>query len=275
MKRYNINSKIFTGTVGNGKTTNIINELQKLIEEYPDIKIYVFEEYPEISSKFQNGNIRDILSKEIDLVIISTSREYNIPLDLIKPYIYSCPIWLELNTKMNIDIHKSSMKEESIRIEMVLFDFDDTLCIHNEHGYSIDKERLFYERVLLKSTKLWENCSINEQLKSFMCLCKKNNIQMGLISALSICASSALKVNWVKENYGFELENYCVGSPGEKTEMLIALSNIHNIPREHIMIIDDLYSTIDSASNKGFVAVSPMQIVNYVNQEIYKMKIFF
>lgn len=102
MKRYNINSKIFTGTVGNGKTTNIINELQKLIEEYP-----------EISSKFQNGNIRDILSKEIDLVIISTTREYKIPLDLIKPYIYSCPIWLELNTKMNIDIHKSSMKEKS------------------------------------------------------------------------------------------------------------------------------------------------------------------
>lgn len=115
MKRYNINSKIFTGTVGNGKTTNIINELQKLIEEYPDIKIYVYEEYPEISSEFQNGNIRDILSEEIDLVIIGATTEYNIPLELIKPYIFRCPIWLELNTKMNIDIHKSSMKEENIR----------------------------------------------------------------------------------------------------------------------------------------------------------------
>lgn len=27
-------------------------------------------------------------------------------LDLIKSYIYICPFWLELNTKMNIDIHK-------------------------------------------------------------------------------------------------------------------------------------------------------------------------
>ena len=48
MNRYNINSKLFYGKVGSGKTTSIINDLRKLITKYPDIKIFINEDIYEI-----------------------------------------------------------------------------------------------------------------------------------------------------------------------------------------------------------------------------------
>lgn len=52
-----IKSKIFSGAIGTGKTTNMINELQGVIRDNPNILIYVYEELPEIHNAFHNEHI--------------------------------------------------------------------------------------------------------------------------------------------------------------------------------------------------------------------------
>lgn len=98
-----IKSKIFSGAIGTGKTTNMINELQGVIRDNPNILIYVYEELPEIHNAFQNEHITDILTENVDLIVIGSTTAQNIPLELIKPYLYTTPIWLELETKIQID----------------------------------------------------------------------------------------------------------------------------------------------------------------------------
>lgn len=71
----------------------MINELQGVIRDNPNILIYVYEELPEIHNAFHNEHI----------IVIGSTTAQNIPLELIKPYLYTTPIWLELETKIQID----------------------------------------------------------------------------------------------------------------------------------------------------------------------------
>lgn len=103
MIKSTINSKIFSGARGTGKTTNIINELQGIIRDNPNILIYVYEEFSEIHNAFHNEHMTDILNENVDLIIIGCTTAQNIPLELIKPYLYTTPIWLELETEIPID----------------------------------------------------------------------------------------------------------------------------------------------------------------------------
>ena len=64
-----IKSKIFSGAIGTGKTTNMINELQGVIRDNPNILIYVYEELPEIHNAFHNEHITDILTENVDLIV--------------------------------------------------------------------------------------------------------------------------------------------------------------------------------------------------------------
>ena len=154
-------------------------------------------------------------------------------------------------------------------IEMVMFDFDDTLCIHQKHAYSEKDNREYQKCVLKKSEHLWSDCDINKQMKVFMQMCADYGMHMGLISAVELCSTGALKAKWVEKKYGFSLEGCCVGRRKDKTDMLIALSDAYSIPRERIMIVDDHPMVIEDVALAGFVAVTPMQVVNYVNSIIY------
>lgn len=111
MKNYDIYSKIFYGKVGSGKTTRIINDLRKLITKYPNIKIFIMEDFPEIKDGIKDfvsiGTISTALNDDIDLIVVGDYVTKNIPISLLTPYIYYKPIYFELRTEKELEIIKS------------------------------------------------------------------------------------------------------------------------------------------------------------------------
>lgn len=150
--------------------------------------------------------------------------------------------------------------------KIVLLDFDDTLCIHENHQGDED-DSIYNKNILKIGIDTWSNCSPNIHLKRFMEECIKRNIKLGLISATMSYPHMKAKNDWVLDNYGIELENYCVGTYEGKVKIMIAISDAFNIPREQILIIDDLYENLERAAKNGFMACTPMEIVNYIETE--------
>lgn len=148
------------------------------------------------------------------------------------------------------------------KLEMVLFDFDETLCIHTKHE---DQDYVqFCSNVLLNREKAWSDCSPSTHMKKFMDICQKRYISMGLISAASEYFTMLYKAKYVLENYGIALENFCVGKIELKVPTMKAISEAYNIEPSNMLIVDDNVPTIMSAIDAGFQACSPMEVVNFV-----------
>jgi hypothetical protein len=169
---------------------------------------------------------------------------------------------------------QNAFKEEQIlmnkleNLEMVLFDFDDTLCIHSHRSDSYEElmEYLSYIHSGETFPKSWNKSKPNLQLKKFMDYLADKNIPMGLISGVRDCKTAERKIKWVKENYGYLLENYCVSSQEQKIIELKVLAKVNRLHEKQIAIIDDLYPNLEKAESEGFVALSPMQVVNLFNE---------
>lgn len=149
-------------------------------------------------------------------------------------------------------------------LKIVLFDFDDTLAIWNTHKCGEDDAE-YVRTVLDFGTLTWQQCKPNKQMKQFMQMCKDKNIRMGLISKTCTVLHMHGKQQWVKENYGFELENFCVSEMPFKLEMLKGIEKAYGYQRDEIAIIDDFYEHTTNAANNDFCAYTPMEIVNFIN----------
>lgn len=148
------------------------------------------------------------------------------------------------------------------QLKCVLYDFDDTLCIHKDHREGSDAA---YDRdVLINGAGAWRDCDINPHMKAFMNMCEASGVRQGLISATTSAKHMQGKVAWVKENYGVELENFCVGTPEAKLRIMLALADTSGFHKYEILIVDDYFENTTRAANAGFMACTPMEIVNFV-----------
>lgn len=152
------------------------------------------------------------------------------------------------------------------KVKVVLYDFDDTLCIHKNH--QCFDANTYNTDILLYGPETFKMCKPNSAMKEFMNLCKSKNIRQGLASHVLSVKHADAKNKWVKKEYGIELEDYCVGHAEGKVEMMNAIHSAYGYSKDEILIIDDLYPTLEKAANEGFQACTPMEIVNYI--EDYK-----
>lgn len=59
-------------------------------------------------------------------------------------------------------------------LKIVLFDFDNTLCIHTNHGkWDEQQSKVNRATIVSGSLAVWDDCEISEDLKKFMELLKK------------------------------------------------------------------------------------------------------
>lgn len=150
-------------------------------------------------------------------------------------------------------------------LKMVLFDFDDTLAVHSQ-GHRISDHLMKYMiNVHSGSKELWNTSKPNLQLKKFMDYLAYKNIPMGLISGVHNCKAAERKIEWVKENYGYSLENYCVSSQEQKMIELSTIAEVNGFHESQIALVDDYYENLGNAEKMGFTTFSPMEIVNLVN----------
>ena len=147
-------------------------------------------------------------------------------------------------------------------LNMVLFDFDDTLYIHDQHYYSMEN---MWELNALAGNQVYEDDHVNAQMKEFVQKCDKADILLGLISATPYMIMAKEKVRWANRIYDVTFENYCVSDAEHKVKMLEFLSLTYKFKPESIAIVDDLWFTLQAAEEHGFKALTPMEVVNYIN----------
>lgn len=152
------------------------------------------------------------------------------------------------------------------KLKVVIFDFDDTLAIHSDHAFP-EREQ-FQEnvmKVLQDDYTVFNDCSPNDFMKEFMELCSTKDLHLGLVSHCESSKIAKMKCEWVLRNYGHALENYCVSSREMKLVTLRSLAEMLHCKADEILIVDDLYTTLDEAASAGFQAATPMEIVNFVS----------
>ena len=87
-----------------------------------------------------------------------------------------------------------------------------------------------------------------------------------MISGTECYIHSVNKERWVKDHYDINLENYCVCSQDMKLAIMIALAEASHYENEEILLVDDFYRNLERATDHGFQACTPMEVVNYINQ---------
>lgn len=148
-------------------------------------------------------------------------------------------------------------------LKVVCFDFDDTLCIHSER---VDKGMFKYLCSMHADNDYWKDSEANLQLKLFMDYLHAQGTKMCLIGGVDSFKEAERKVQWVKEKYGYSLENCCVSKQELKVVELKAIAELGGFYKKQIALVDDMYENLHSAECEGFVALSPMQVVNLFNE---------
>lgn len=156
------------------------------------------------------------------------------------------------------------LKLEDICI--ALFDFDDTLCVHTKRPQSWALPDRQYNRDVLAGVNPWWDGVAPAVMQEFVHLCLAMNIAVGLISSTGSYLRAEAKVHWVKENYGVDMPNYCVGSPDSKIWMAQSVCDYHHLTPDKVLFVDDLYDNLEKMGQEGFVACSPMEIVYFMEQ---------
>lgn len=151
-------------------------------------------------------------------------------------------------------------------IKLILFDFDDTLCIHHKRGYT-EKDEFELDLRIYKGKEPWVNHSTNKHMKLFLEECEHKNIKLGLLSVVSNFKHAQAKEKWILENYNIKLENFCVGTDEEKIRQLEIIAKAYELKKEEILIVDDKQSILNEVSLLGFLAWSPMEVVNYIEEK--------
>lgn len=148
-------------------------------------------------------------------------------------------------------------------LKVVCFDFDDTLCIHSER---VGKGMFKYLCSMHADNDYWKDSEANLQLKLFMDYLHAQGTKMCLIGGVDSFKEAERKVQWVREKYGYSLENCCVSKQELKVVELEAIAELGGFYKKQIALVDDMYQNLEKAESEGFVALSPMQVVNLFNE---------
>lgn len=152
-------------------------------------------------------------------------------------------------------------------VKIVLFDFDDILCIHQNHVSKPEYEqRCFIKEIVgdITETSRWLDTSISTHLKDFVIECKKRGLEIGLVSWVENCKVAEAKQRWAEKRYGVHFENYCTSTAEGKIEIMQGVADYRGLRPDQILLVDDWWQTLTNAANAGFQAASPMECVIFM-----------
>lgn len=152
-------------------------------------------------------------------------------------------------------------------LKIVLFDFDNTLCVHTDHKkWTESQKNAARAKLVSEDLSMYDGCKINDNLRKFMELLQTKNIRIGLLSTVESHPWALMKQRFVRERYHVKLENFCVGTQEGKLDMLNAIADSNGYSKQEVAIVDDYWYQLERASDAGFAAYSPLEIVNYINE---------
>lgn len=151
------------------------------------------------------------------------------------------------------------------KLKVVVFDFDDTLCVHTEHGsYDRQKTRDYF-KAMINGKNWWDanGAKPSKAMQMFIDLLKERDIPMYLCSAVTSSIHATRKVAWVSKKYGVYMSDLCVAEPEDKLNALLALVDALSVERDSILIVDDYYAVVESVANAGFQSATPVEAIEF------------
>ena len=147
-------------------------------------------------------------------------------------------------------------------IKVAIFDFDDTLAFHKDREFiehrkkdntywiqAYKNPKIFYEKI--------EPCIAPEQMQKLVNCCREKHIKMYCLSAMRFSLHSKAKENFIKNNYGKDIEFLSASSQEIKTDVVKLMCEIYNCKLENILFVDDMEDNINNMKNLGIYALTP------------------
>lgn len=149
-------------------------------------------------------------------------------------------------------------------IKVVIFDFDDTLAIHEDKYFNIHRMEseekylgfylnaykypdIFYEQI--------EPCKRNDILYEFVNNLRKRNIKMYCVSGMNFSFHLKAKQSFVNKHYGKDIEVISSSSQELKLESVKIIQRINNCNLDEILFVDDRIDVIKLLNQNGIKAI--------------------
>ena len=159
------------------------------------------------------------------------------------------------------------MKIENINLEkikVVIFDFDDTLAIHEDKDYgkhrreNEDKYLSYYLNAYKNPEVFYENiepCVKSEVLYKFINNLRNKNIKMYCLSGMKFSFHLKAKQNFINKHYGNDIEVISASTQELKLDGVKIIQRLNNCDLEEILFIDDREDVIKLLNNNGIKSI--------------------
>lgn len=165
------------------------------------------------------------------------------------------------------------MKIENINlnnIKVVIFDFDDTLAIHEDkdflihRGESEEKRLGYYLNAYQNPSTFYEDiepCVRSEVLYNFISDLRNKNIKMYCLSGMKFSFHLKAKQNFINKHYGNDIEVISVSTQELKLDGVKIIQRLNMCNLEEILFIDDREDVINILSQNNVKAILISDIV--------------
>lgn len=159
------------------------------------------------------------------------------------------------------------MKIENINLEkikVVIFDFDDTLAIHEDKDYGKhcrenEDKYLSYYLNAYKNPKIFyediEPCVKSEVLYKFINNLRKKNIKMYCLSGMKFSFHLKAKQNFINKHYGNDIEVISTSTQELKLDGLKIIQRLNSCDLEEILFIDNREDVIKLLNSNGIKSI--------------------
>ena len=159
------------------------------------------------------------------------------------------------------------MKIENINLEkikVVIFDFDDTLAIHEDKDYdkhrreNEDKYLSYYLNAYKNPEVFYENiepCVKSEVLYKFINNLRNKNIKMYCLSGMKFSFHLKAKQNFINKHYGNDIEVISVSTQELKLDGVKIIQRLNSCDLEEILFIDDREDVIKLLNSNGIKSI--------------------
>lgn len=147
---------------------------------------------------------------------------------------------------------------------MVIFDFDDTLAIHEDKDYckhrreNEDKYLSYYLNAYKNPEVFYEDiepCVKSEVLYKFINNLKNKNIKMYCLSGMKFSFHLNAKQNFIDKHYGNDIEVISASTQELKLDGVKIIQRLNSCVLEEILFIDDRQDVIKPLNSNGIKSI--------------------
>lgn len=152
-------------------------------------------------------------------------------------------------------------------IKVAVFDFDDTLAVHRNKDYSINRDNSYFIKARLNPAIFYttiEPCYVLPEMLKVTERCREIGAVMYCLSGMRCSLHAEAKKAYIEQNYGDDIELLMAKSQAMKLEVIAMLQEIHKCKAEEILYVDDNVENIVNAQKEGYVAVDIKHIAEIV-----------